>query len=53
MVDVPAGGEDFNLIYRVLEASNIPLYNLPEKAAKALKALRLYAKTVEKLKIKR
>jgi len=48
IVDVPAGGEDFNLVYKVLEKSNIPLYNLPEKAAKALKALRLYAKIVEK-----
>ena len=48
VVDVPAGGEDFNLVHRVLEKSNIPLYNLPEKAASALKALRLYAKIVEK-----
>jgi acyl-CoA synthetase (NDP forming) len=48
VVDVPAGGEDFNLVYQVLGKSNMPLFNLPEKAAKALKALRLYAKVVEK-----
>lgn len=48
VVDVPAGGEDFNLVHRVLEKSSIPLYNLPEKAAKVLKALRLYAKIVDK-----
>jgi len=49
VVDVPAGGEDFNLVHKVLGTSNLPLYNLPEKAAKALKALRRYAKTLEKL----
>ena len=48
IVDVPAGGEDFNLVQKVLEKSNVPLYNLPEKAAKALKALRMYAKIIEK-----
>jgi acyl-CoA synthetase (NDP forming) len=47
VVDVPAGGEDFNLIHKVLRRSDLPLYNLPEKAAKALKALRLYAKIIE------
>ncbi|HML03773.1 MAG TPA: hypothetical protein VK487_10460 [Candidatus Bathyarchaeia archaeon] len=47
IVDVPAGGDDFNLVHKVLEKSNIPMYNLPEKAAKALKALRLYAKVVD------
>lgn len=50
VLDVPAGGEDFNLVHRVLGRSSIPLYNLPEKAAKALKALRLYAKILEKSK---
>jgi len=48
IVDVPAGGEDFELVYKVLGKTNIPLYNLPEKAAKALKVLRIYGKTVEK-----
>jgi acyl-CoA synthetase (NDP forming) len=50
IVDVPAGGEDFNLVYEVLGKTSIPLYNLPEKAAKALKALRLYSKIKEKKK---
>jgi acyl-CoA synthetase (NDP forming) len=48
IVDVPAGGEDFNLVYKVLGKTSVPLYNLPEKAAKALKALRLYSKIKEK-----
>jgi acyl-CoA synthetase (NDP forming) len=48
VVDVPAGGEDFALVYRVLGDTNIPLYNLPEKAVKALKILRIYAKIVER-----
>lgn len=47
-VDVPAGGEDFALVYKVLGETNIPLYNLPEKAVKALKVLRTYGKIVEK-----
>jgi len=44
VVDVPAGGEDFNLVYNVLRDTEIPVYNLPDKAAKALKALRAYYK---------
>jgi len=32
----------------VLGNTNIPLYNLPEKAAKVLKVLRVYGKIVEK-----
>ncbi|MDI6805647.1 MAG: CoA-binding protein [Candidatus Bathyarchaeia archaeon] len=48
VVDVPAGGEDFALVYKVLGNTNIPLYNLPEKAVKALKVLRAYGKIVEK-----
>ena len=48
VVDVPAGGEDFALVYQVLGKTNIPLYNLPEKAVKALKVLRLYGKIIEK-----
>lgn len=48
VVDVPAGGEDFALVYKVLGNTNIPLYNLPEKAAKALKVLRTYGKILEK-----
>jgi acetyltransferase len=48
VVDVPAGGEDFTLVQRVLRHTNVPIYNLPEKAAKALKALRIYGKSKEK-----
>jgi len=50
VVDVPAGGEDFTLIQKVLQDTNIPLYNLPEKAAGALKALRKYHQIVAKAK---
>jgi acyl-CoA synthetase (NDP forming) len=42
VVDVPAGGEDFTLVYQVLRNTSIPIYNLPEKASKTLKALRKY-----------
>jgi acyl-CoA synthetase (NDP forming) len=48
VVDVPAGGEDFALVYKVLGKTKIPLYNLPEKAVKALKVLRAYGKILEK-----
>jgi acyl-CoA synthetase (NDP forming) len=48
VVDVPAGGEDFALVQKVLRDTNVPVYNLPEKAAKALKALRLFGKNKEK-----
>jgi acyl-CoA synthetase (NDP forming) len=48
IVDVPAGGEDFELVYRVLSNTNIPLYNLPDKAVKALKTLRDYDKIIGK-----
>jgi len=48
VVDVPAGGEDFNLVQKVLRDTNIPVYNLPEKAAEALKTLRIFGKIKEK-----
>jgi len=41
-VDVPAGGEDFEKVYRVIGNSKVPLYGLPEKGVKALKILRTY-----------
>jgi acyl-CoA synthetase (NDP forming) len=48
VVDVPAGGEDFALVSRVLGSTTIPLYNLPEKAVKALKVLRIHGKILER-----
>jgi len=48
VVNVPAGGEDFALVSKVLGSTRIPVYNLPEKAVKALKVLRIYGKIVEK-----
>jgi len=48
VVDVPAGGEDFTLVQKILRGSNVPVYNLPEKAAKALKALRTYNNILKK-----
>ena len=48
VLDVPAGGEDFTLVNEVLRYTNIPVYNLPEKAAKALKTLRMYHKILQK-----
>jgi len=50
VVDVPAGGEDFMLVYEVLRDTSIPVYNLPEKAARALKALRTYHRMAGKLR---
>jgi len=48
VVDVPAGGEDFFLVRRVLKNIRIPAYNLPEKAARALKSLRMYQRVRER-----
>jgi acyl-CoA synthetase (NDP forming) len=42
VVDVPAGGEDFISVQKVLTKTRIPVCNLPEKAAKTLKTLRIY-----------
>ncbi|MEM1540760.1 MAG: hypothetical protein QXJ07_05200, partial [Candidatus Bathyarchaeia archaeon] len=49
VVDVAAGGEDYELVCRVIGESNLPVYNLPEKGVKALKILRAYGKILEKL----
>lgn len=40
VVDVPGGGEDFTYVHKILQNTNIPVYNTPEKAAKALGTLR-------------
>jgi len=42
VVDVPAGGEDFILVQEVLRNTSLPVYNLPEKAARALRTLRIH-----------
>jgi len=47
VVDVTPGGEDFTLVHKVLSNTNVPLYNLPKKAVKALKVLRNYGKIIE------
>jgi acetyltransferase len=47
MVDVPAGGEDFALVWRVLGKTKVPLYHLPERASKSLKALREYGRLLK------
>jgi acyl-CoA synthetase (NDP forming) len=44
IVDIPAGGEDFTFVHAILRDTDIPVYNLPEKGAKALRALRTYWK---------
>jgi len=48
VVDISAGGEDFALVRKVLRDTNIPVYNLPIKAARVLKAMRLYHKFSKK-----
>ncbi len=39
VVDVPVGAEDFKMVTDILIDSPIPTYDLPDKAAKALKVL--------------
>lgn len=48
VLDVPAGGEDFTLVQKVLRNTQVPVFNLPEKAAKALRVLRMYGEIMEK-----
>ena len=48
VVDVPAGAEDFKLVTDILIDSTIPTYDLPDKAAKALKVLFQYHKILER-----
>lgn len=48
VVDVPAGGEDFIFVQKVLRKTSLPVYNLPEKAAAALKSLKAYADISER-----
>jgi acyl-CoA synthetase (NDP forming) len=52
IVDVPAGGEDFTLVHKILRDTNVPVYNLPEKGAKALRALWTYWKIARKFALR-
>ena len=44
IVDVPAGADDFQLVTEILIDTKIPTYDLPDKAAKALRVLFEYNK---------
>jgi acetyltransferase len=44
VVDVPVGGEDFIKVANVLKGTGIPTYNLPSKAALALRILYDYGR---------
>jgi acyl-CoA synthetase (NDP forming) len=47
VVDVPAGAEDFKLVTDILIDSDIPTYDLPDKAAAALRVLYEYHRVQE------
>jgi acetyltransferase len=53
VVDVTVGGEDHVLVRGVLRERGIPTYDLPEKAAQAMKALYQYWQFREKVSEKR
>jgi acyl-CoA synthetase (NDP forming) len=53
VVDVTVGGEDHVLVRRVLRERGIPTYDLPEKAARAMKALYQYWQVRMKMSEKR
>jgi len=44
VVDVPVGAEDFKLVNDILINTPIPTYDLPDKAAQALRILYEYNK---------
>jgi acetyltransferase len=44
VVDVAMGGESYALVHDVLKDTNVPAYDSPERASRALKALRMYGR---------
>jgi acetyltransferase len=50
VVDVAMGGESYVLVHDVLKDTNVPAYDSPERASRALKALRMYGRVKEKVK---
>ena len=48
VVDVPAGGEDFNKVSKILRGTGIPAYNRPSIAALALRLLYEYGKITKR-----
>ena len=51
VVDVAMGGESYALVRDVLKDTNVPAYDSPERASRALKALRMYGRVKERSKI--
>ncbi|MCS7131545.1 MAG: hypothetical protein NZ934_02320 [Hadesarchaea archaeon] len=51
VVGVAIGGDWYIAVRDVLQDTDVPVYDLPERGAKALKALRLYGKLGEKKKM--
>ncbi|MDI6820527.1 MAG: hypothetical protein QMC89_06470 [Candidatus Hodarchaeaceae archaeon] len=51
VVDVPMGGEDYVLVSDVLKDTDIPTYSLPERGARALRALYLYGQIKKKVEM--
>ena len=50
VVDVAMGGEGYVLVRDALKDTNVPTYDSPERAVRALKALRKYGRVKEKIK---
>lgn len=50
VVDVAMGGEGYVLVRDVLKDTNVPTYDSPERAVRALKALRKYGRVKEKIR---
>ncbi len=46
LVDVPGGGEDFQIVHKALGDTHVPIYNSPGNAAQALQVLRAYSKVL-------